>query len=198
MNAARPLQLDDVIKFSQLMLRFQDVIRVVDLPRGRVRENDVEHSYQLAMMAWYLNSAGDLGFDTDRMIRYALVHDLAETYTGDVSALDYEGRKGKAEREEASLNRMRQELPEAADLLDLVSDYDQRSDPEANFIYALDKLMPMLMVYLAGGQTWKVEGYSLELLHNDKKDKVALSKPVAALYAQLKSVLDTKPELFNS
>jgi putative hydrolase of HD superfamily len=190
------LKLDDMIRFSRLMLRFQDVVRVVDLPSREQRENDVEHSYHLAMMAWYLNGAGQLGYDTDRVIRYALVHDLAETYAGDVHAFDAKGREGKAEREAAALRRIADELPDSADIIDMAEQYDARNDPEARFVYALDKLMPILMIYLDGGRTWQAEGLTWEMLHRNKVGKVAISEPIQELYEQLSRLLESQPQLF--
>jgi len=191
------LSIKDMIQFSRLILRFQDTIRVVDLPRGTSRENDVEHSYHLAMMAWYLNSAGGLGYDVDKVIRYALVHDLAETYAGDVHAFDAEARRGKVQREAEAMSRIEREFPLGAEITDAVHDYEGRVDDEARFVYALDKLMPILMIYLEGGKTWRDDGLSLSQIHDNKQDKVALSEPVSDLYLQLKSLLDDQPDLFE-
>src|SRR3954468_164219 len=100
------LSLEDMMQFSQLMLRLQDVVRAIHVPGRDIKENDVEHSYHLAMMGWYLNVSGKLGYDTDSLVKYALIHDLAEAYAGDVSALDIQGRIGKAEREAEALERI--------------------------------------------------------------------------------------------
>src|SRR4051812_3629822 len=124
-NVMQQLKLDDLMRFSRLMLRFQSIERAIRLPERRARENDVEHSYNLAMAAWYLNSSAGLGYDTDRMIRYALVHDLPEAYAGDVHAYDPEGRKGKAERERLALARILQDSPEAAEIIAVVQEYDR-------------------------------------------------------------------------
>lgn len=198
MQKVANLKLEDMIRFSRLLLEFQDVIRAVRLPRGDVKENDVEHSYHLAMMAWYLNDVGDLGYDTSRIIRYALLHDLAEAYAGDVHALDLEGRKGKDKREAAALDRILTEFPGAAPMITTIEQYETKSDPEAVFVYALDKIMPMLMIYIEGGRTWRDEGLTWEQLHDNKHDKVALSEPVQELYEQLRLVLEKQPELFGT
>jgi putative hydrolase of HD superfamily len=191
------IHIDDMIRFSRLILQFQDVIRVVDLPRGTGRENDVEHSYHLAMMAWYLNSAGGFGYNVDKVIRYALVHDLAEAYAGDVHAFDAAARQGKVQREAEAMSRIKQEFPLGKDITDAVHDYELRIDDEARFVYALDKLMPILMIYLEGGKTWRADGLSLSQIHDNKQDKVAQSEPVNDLYLQLKALLDDQPHLFE-
>ena len=191
------LSIDRMIQFSQLMLQFQDVIRAFYLPRG-AKENDVEHSYHLAMMAWYLNSAGELGYSTDRLIKYALLHDLVEAYVGDVHAFDEAGRRGKEERERAAIMRFEAEFPEAADMVPIMQSYMSHTDSEAQFVYALDKLMPMIMIYLDNGRTWREDGFCFEQINTVQSAKIALSQPVDALYQQLKRIFEQRPELFAS
>jgi putative hydrolase of HD superfamily len=193
------LSLDTVIQFSRLMLQFQSIERAIRLPGGRpARENDVEHSYQLAMMAWYLNGAGEFGYDTDKLIRYALVHDLPEAYAGDVHAYDVEGRKGKAERERRALELIAHEYPLAADIVEAVQDYDRLDNPESRYIYALDKLLPMINVFLEGGTSWREYGLTATQLHTNKLEKMAVCEPVKELYEQLMVLIGQNPNLFDT
>ncbi len=192
------LSLEDMLQFSQLMLRLQEVVRAIHVPGRDIKENDVEHSYHLAMMGWYLNISGHLGYDTDRLVRYALIHDLAEAYAGDVSALDAAGRVGKPEREAAALARIRTEFPLAEEIVTAVHNYETLADDEARFVYALDKLMPMVMVYLADGRTWREEQQPFTLMHECQSPKIAVSEPVNELYAQLKTLLLRQPQLFGA
>jgi putative hydrolases of HD superfamily len=196
--ATTQLNLQDMIRFSQLILRFQNVVRAIHLPDRAHKENDAEHSYHLAMMAWYLNSSAGLGLDTDRLVRYALAHDLVEAYAGDVNALDLEARRYKAHREAEALRRIKYEFPEATELVSAVVEYELLSDEEARFIYALDKLMPALMIYLDGGRTWLENGQSYELIQRCQADRIALSDPVNRLYEQLCEILTSRPELFSA
>jgi putative hydrolase of HD superfamily len=197
MTDTYPIELSDMIRFSQLMLQFQDVIRAFYLPRG-AKENDVEHSYHLAMMAWYVNSAGDLGLSTDLLIRYALLHDLVEAYVGDVHAFDEAGRRGKEERERSAIVRFQAEFPDASDMVPVMRNYMERSDPESRFVFSLDKLMPMIMIYLDNGRSWLQDGISFNQIHEVQASKIAVSKPVDALYKQLKCVFEKRPDLFAS
>ncbi len=192
------LKLGDMIRFSRLMLQFQGTERAIRPPGRESHENDVEHSYQLAMMAWYLNSAGELGYDTDAILRFALVHDLAEAYTGDVHAYDVQGRRGKAEREHKALNLMSHEFPASREFIQAIHEYETGGSPEAKFIYALDKLMPMLLVYLEGGSAWREYGLGFEEMHANKLEKVSVSEPIKRLYDQLAGLLNKNPQLFES
>ena len=192
------LNLEDMMQFSQLMLRLQDVVRAIHVPNRDIKENDVEHSYHLAMMGWYLNVSGKLGYNTDNLVKYALIHDLAEAYAGDVSALDPVGRIGKPEREAEALERIRNEFPLAEEIIIAVHNYETLADEEAKFIYALDKLMPMVMVYLADGRTWREEKQGFTVMHECQAPKIALSEPVSELYDQLKALLLGQPQLFGA
>lgn len=192
------LSLDDMMQFSALMLRLQDVVRAIHVPGRDAKENDVEHSYHLAMMGWYLNVSGVLGYNTDSLVRYALIHDLAEAYAGDVSALDSVGRIGKPQREAAALARIRAEFPMAEEIVQAVHNYEILADDEAKFIYALDKLMPMVMVYMADGRTWREEKQGFAVMHECQAPKIAISEPVNQLYDQLKDLLLRRPQLFGA
>jgi putative hydrolases of HD superfamily len=192
------LNLNDMLQFSQLMLRLQDVVRAIHVPGRDNKENDVEHSYHLAMMGWYLNVSGRLGYDSDRVVRYGLIHDLAEAYAGDVSALDMAGRVGKHQREAAALKRITTEFPLANEIITAIHDYETLADEEAKFVYALDKLMPMVLVYLSDGRTWREEKQGFNLMHECQAPKIAVSEPVNQLYGQLKALLLRQPHLFGA
>ncbi len=184
-----------MIEFSKLILKFQDVQRAFYLPRGD-RENDVEHSYHLAMMAWYLNGTGQLGLNTDLIIQYSLVHDLVEAYVGDVHAFDEIARIGKFAREAAAVEQFATDFPEAGGMVPIMRSYMSHDDSEARFVYALDKLMPMIMIYLDDGRTWREDGFCFDQMNAVQADKIALSAPVGVLYDQLKDIFKRRPELF--
>jgi putative hydrolase of HD superfamily len=76
-------KLSELLNFSKILNAFQKVERVVRVPQSEKRENDVEHSYQLAMLAWYLADSNGLSLDKNLLLRYALVHDFVEVYAGD-------------------------------------------------------------------------------------------------------------------
>ncbi len=194
----KDVSLQDMMQFAQLLLRLQEVIRAIHIPGRDAKENDVEHSYHLAMMGWYINTKADLGYNTDRLIRYALIHDLAEAYAGDVSALDLAARVGKQEREARALDRIENEFPAATSIIDSVKSYEGLADDEAKFVYALDKLMPMVMIYLDNGRTWRQDGQEFRHMHHCQAPKIAMSRPVNQLYRQLRHLLLRQPQLFSA
>src|SRR4051794_3581465 len=63
-------------------------------------ESVADHSYRLAIMALLLGPR--LGVDADRLVRLALLHDLAESRVGDLTLLDPVSSADKAALESAA------------------------------------------------------------------------------------------------
>ena len=77
------ISLKKVIDFVELLNRYRRVKRIVMVNKENRWENDIEHSYQLAMLAWYLLDSLKIKFNTDLVLKYALIHDIVEVYAGD-------------------------------------------------------------------------------------------------------------------
>lgn len=186
-----------ILELQRLLLAFSQIERVIDREHkdGYVQETDTEHSYNMAMTAWFLSPYFPQ-LDKDSLIRLALVHDLVEVHAGDTYIYaDAELLASKSAREAAALKRLKDEWPDFPEMLSDIQAYEEKSSEEAKFIYALDKIMPMMVIYLAGGRTWKREGITVERLHEAKKDKVALSKDIEPYYKALRKLLLDSPHL---
>ena len=135
-------------------------------------ESVADHSYRLALLAWAV--ARERGLDADRALKVALLHDLAEAELGDETPFDAElaggaafdrarfdqpaprddaRRAAKHARERAALMRLAARLPAsiAAELSDLVADYDSQRSAEARLVKQLDRVETLLQAeeYLA-------------------------------------------------
>ncbi len=185
------MDLAPLIKFVELLKKFQEVERVVRVPGQERWENDVEHCYQLALIAWYLVDKNNLSLNKDLVIQYALTHDLVEAYAGDtyVYSEDENEHATKKQREEDAAKRLKQEFPEFPDLHTTIGNYEKRSDKESKFVYALDKIHPVLNIYIDGGRTWKERNITIQMLVDHKKDKVALSPEIEYYFNELVALL---------
>jgi putative hydrolase of HD superfamily len=183
--------------FQDLLLKFQAVERITHVPPTFRPENDTEHSYNLAMMAWFL--AGHFPeLDRDRLIRMALIHDLVEAHAGDTYIYaDQATLDTKAGREAEALRQLEKDWPDFPELTGLIHEYENRGSPEAKFIYALDKIMPIMLIYAGKGHTWQREGITRERLHAAKKDKVAQSPAIENYYNQLHGLLIQNEHYFT-
>jgi putative hydrolase of HD superfamily len=159
-------------------------------------ENDVEHSYMLAMLALAIVNSKQTALDEHKVVMYALLHDLVEVYAGDVSLYPAPGEKidrdAKRKREAEALAQLRNEFPEAETLFAWIDEYERQEIPESRFVYALDKLQPILNNLLDGGRSWKELGVTLEMLVEKKKGKVDVDPEVANYYEELLKILEEK------
>jgi putative hydrolase of HD superfamily len=87
------LELDPILQFEELLHKFALVERVAHIKGRTTRENDVEHSYIITMLAWFVIDTFKLSLDTNKVLRYALVHDLVEVYAGTPISLMKKQRK---------------------------------------------------------------------------------------------------------
>lgn len=195
------VSLGELLKFTRLLNGFRQVTRAVHANGEERFENDVEHSYQLAMLGWYIVKAGNMPLQAESVLKYALVHDLVEIYAGDTYTYtdDWEELASKPAREEAARLRLKKELPEFPELHALIERYERKEDPESKFVYALDKLQPILNIYLNDGRTWKEKNITLEMLVLRKREKIAVSSDIAAYFKDIIAVLEKEStRLFSS
>lgn len=186
-----------LLEFQRLLLQFETVERRVHIPPHYQLENDTEHSYNLAMTAWYLSKYFP-ELDSDRVIRLALVHDLVEIYAGDTYFFaDSSTLATKASREAAALERLAKEWPDFPDLIATIRHYEEKNTSEAAFVYALDKIMPVMLIYLGEGYSWQQAGITREQLHKAKLPKVAASKAIEAYYSELYQLLSDHSHYFT-
>jgi adenylate cyclase len=130
------------IQASQLTEDFSAVDRIPRYADGR-RENDVEHSYMLAIAAPEMAQALSLDLDIDKVRRFAIVHDLLEVKVGDVATFDLTSvQLAEKERlEQEAKEELCAELPKQT--ADDLQEYELQESDEAIFVRLVDKLLPV-------------------------------------------------------
>jgi len=188
-----------LIELQRLLVSFSQVERMTHrLQAGEyIRENDTEHSYNLAMTAWYL-ATWFPELDKNTLIQYALVHDLVEVHAGDTYIYGSEEEIASKEKREAdALVRIESDWNDFTDMTDTIRTYEERQDDESKFIYALDKIMPIMMIYIHDGYTWKKNGITVDMLYKAKLDKVSQSPEILPYFKQLHELLLSRPDLIH-
>jgi putative hydrolases of HD superfamily len=188
-----------LVALQKLLSDFTQVERSVhrDHLGKYVQENDVEHSYNLAMTAWYL-SAWFPKLNKDRLIQYGLVHDMVEVYAGDTYLYgSEEDLASKEDREAKAFERLKDEWADFKDMIESIEAYETKQTPEAKFVYALDKLMPILLVYLHDGYSWREAKVTLKMLHEAKIAKVSLSPEILPYFEEIHAFLLDHPEFIQ-
>ncbi len=104
-------------------------------------ESIAEHTFSVASLAMLV---GDLLPDIDRgrLLAIALLHDLAEALIGDLpaSARRLFGVAAKQEAERRGLQELLHGLPQAAEYMELWTEYAEGVSREARLVKALDRL----------------------------------------------------------
>lgn len=193
-------QLQQLLDFVAFTQKFREIERAIIFSRDKRFENDSEHSYQLALVSWYIISQRKLKLDIGKVIQYALAHDLVEIYAGDTPMGDknQEYIDSKHQREVDALERIKEEFIEFPELISMMEKYESREDEESKFVYALDKILPPLNIYLDKGYSWKVKNISLEKVVSHKKEKIAVSAPIKEIGEELLAILAREEkQLFN-
>ncbi len=193
------MEIDGLIKFIELTNRFREIERVILIKGSDRFENDLEHSYQLAICAWYVITTKKLPLSVEKAMKYALVHDLVEVYAGDVFFYDQEDpavAQRKKEREKEAVDMLRKEFQEFPDMADFIDNYQNKSEEESRFVYALDKIISPINIYLDGGRIWHQHNITLEKLYKAKKPKADAYPEVGKYFDELKEILDKHPDFF--
>lgn len=187
------MNIQKVLSFTQFLGQMRNVERSIyyhdDIKR---RENDAEHSRQIATLAWYIISLYKPELSLEKVLQYCLVHDIVEIYAGDEEALrrSPEQQEAKEKREEEALQRITNEMPEAHELRSLVKQYEKREDKESRFVYALDKMLPAMNIYNDGWYRWKQRKVDLDKdLLPVKEKKVACDPLIEEIRNELYAIL---------
>ena len=166
-------KLNKQIEFLKEIEKFKTIERFIHLESGR-KETDPEHVWHMAM--FFIVFEKDLPKDLDslKMLKMSLIHDLAEIYTGDVSAFDSKGRDGKKERELEAAKKLFSILPEdlKKEFIDLYLEYSDCKTKESKFVKSFDKLQPLLQNLTTNGKSWKEYNSA-----DDCSDQPTPSKP---------------------
>lgn len=128
------------------------------------RENDAEHSWHLALMAFLLAEHSNEKIDVLKVIKMVLIHDLVEIDAGDTYCYDEKGYEDKEEREMKAAHRIFALLPEdqQEEIFSLWREFEEVRTPEAKFAAALDRMQPSLLNYTKGGASWTNHGVRYE------------------------------------
>ena len=155
-------RLEQQITFILELDKLKHVLRQSILLDQSRRENDVEHSWHLAMMVMILGEYAPAGVDLQRVMKMALVHDIIEIDAGDTFI--YADQTGKAERERRAADRIFALLPsdQAIEIRALWDEFEDGATPEACFAAALDRIEPLLLNIYTQGLMWQKNGVTAD------------------------------------
>lgn len=136
--------------------KMKQIYRQTHIRGGSRQENDAEHSWHLALMAFLLEEHSNEPVDITRVIKMVLIHDLVEVYAGDTYAYDAAANASKRQREEEAADRIFGMLPEDQGkmLRQLWEEFETYETAEARFAHVMDNFQPMMLNDDNGGKDW--------------------------------------------
>ena len=157
-------QLDFVLEID----KEKNVFRQTHLSGHGRNENDAEHAWHMAVMAYLLKEYSNEPVDIARVMIMCLIHDVVEIDAGDTYAYDKEGLATQKERENAAKERIFSLLPDdqKEELASIFDEFEANESAEAKFAHAMDNLQPLLLNDSNGGSDWLEHGVDAETVYS--------------------------------
>ena len=135
----------------------KNIFRQTHLSGHGRNENDAEHAWHMAIMAYVLREYSNEKIDVAKVMLMCLIHDIVEIDAGDTYAYDAENLRTQTARENAAKERMFSLLPDEQkeELIALFDEFEAFETPESKFAHAMDNLQPLMLNNSNGGADWK-------------------------------------------
>ena len=145
----------------------KNIFRQTHLSGHGRNENDAEHAWHMAIMAYLLREYSNEPVDITRVMLMCLIHDVVEIDAGDTYAYDAEGLKTQKAREEAAKERIYSLLPEdqQKELAAVFDEFEESKTPESKFAHAMDNLQPLMLNNSNDGGDWREHGVSAKQVY---------------------------------
>ena len=153
-------RLQKQLDFALEIDKEKNILRQTHLSGNGRRENDAEHAWHMAVMAYILKEYSNREIDIAKVMIMCLIHDVVEIDAGDTYAYDEENLKTQKRREDKAKERIFSILPEdqKAELIALFDEFEACQTPEAQFAKAMDNIQPLILNNSNQGGDWKEHG----------------------------------------
>ena len=149
-------RLKSQLAFALEIDKVKNIFRQTHLSSHGRNENDAEHSWHMAVMAYLLREYANEEVDIAKVMLMCLLHDIVEIDAGDTYAYDEEGLNTQKAREDAAKERIFSILPEEqkAEFTALFDEFEAYETAESKFVHAIDNLQPLLLNDSNNGGDW--------------------------------------------
>lgn len=169
------------LEFSLEIDKEKNIFRQTHLSGHGRSENDAEHAWHMAIMAYLLREYSNEEVDIAKVMLMCLIHDIVEIDAGDTYAYDAENLKTQKAREDAAKERIFSILPEdqKQELIALFDEFEEYETAEAKFAHVMDNLQPLMLNNSNNGGDWKAHEVTAEQVYKRQGKNVLGSKKLS-------------------
>ena len=184
-------QLDFALEIEE-----KNIFRQTHLSGHGRNENDAEHAWHMAIMAYLLKEYANEPVDIAKVMLMCLIHDIVEIDAGDTYAYDEEALKTQKVREDAAKERIFSILPEEQkeEFMALFDEFEEFATPESKFAHAMDNLQPLMLNNSNDGGDWRRHEVCVEQVYG-RQNKTCLGSE--KLYEVTKQIIEENIEKGN-
>lgn len=159
------------LDFSLEIDKEKTITRQTHLSGHGRNENDAEHAWHMAVMAYLLREYANEEVDIAKVMLMCLIHDIVEIDAGDTYAYDAEGLKSQKLREDQAKERIFSLLPDdqKAEMIALFDEFEEYQTAESRFAHAMDNVQPLILNHSNDGSDWKEHGVSASAVYGRQK-----------------------------
>ena len=174
----------------------KNIFRQTHLSGHGRNENDAEHAWHMAIMAYLLKEYANEPVDIAKVMLMCLIHDIVEIDAGDTYAYDEEALKTQKAREDAAKERIFSILPEEQkeEFMALFDEFEEFATPESKFAHAMDNLQPLMLNNSNDGGDWRRHEVCAEQVYG-RQNKTRLGSE--KLYEITKQIIEENIEKGN-
>ena len=150
-------RIDKQLAFSLEIDKVKNIFRQTHLSGNGRNENDAEHSWHMAVMAYLFEEYANEEIDIAKVMLMCLIHDIVEIDAGDTYAYDAESLKTQKAREDAAKERIFSMLPEeqAREFIEIFDEFEACETSESKFAHAMDNIQPLILNDSNNGGDWR-------------------------------------------
>ncbi len=155
------------MEFALEIDKEKNIFRQTHLSGNGRNENDAEHAWHMAIMAYLLKEYSNEGVNISRVMIMCLIHDIVEIDAGDTYAYDSDGLATQKDREDAAKERIFSILPDdqKKEFIALFDEFELNETPEAKFAHAMDNLQPLMLNDSNDGGDWREHRVTKEQIY---------------------------------
>ena len=184
------------LEFALEIDKEKNIFRQTHLSGHGRNENDAEHAWHMAIMAYILREYANEEIDISKVMLMCLIHDIVEIEAGDTYAYDEVNLQTQKAREDAAKEKIYSMLPEdqKQELIALFDEFEAYETAESKFAHAMDNLQPLMLNNSNGGADWKEHGVTAAQVHG-RQDKTKLGSE--KLFEVVDSIIQENVEKGN-